>query len=122
MFDYLVSTRAYLEAGRLRPLATTGATRLAALPEVPTVGEAGWPGAVTTSWSAVMAPAGTPPTIVGRIAAGMDAALRGPRVVQTLESSGSSPLVLAGEELRNFITRDITRWRGVVERTVARAG
>lgn len=122
MFDYLVSTRAHLEGNRLRPIATTGPERFAALPEVPTVAEAGWPGASTTSWSAVMAPIATPAPIVARIAAGMDSALREPRVVQTLHDTGSAPLLLAGEALKNFVTEDIARWREVVERSGARAG
>jgi tripartite-type tricarboxylate transporter receptor subunit TctC len=122
MFDYLISTRAFLEANRLRPLATTGPARFAALPEVPTVAEAGWPDASTTSWSAMMAPTGTPAPIVARLAEGMGLALREPRVVQTMESSGSTPMLLAGADLRDFITRDIARWREVVERSGARAG
>ena len=112
MFDYLVSTRAYLQAGRLRPLATTGADRMAALPEVPTVAEAGWPRAGTTSWSAILA----------RLAAAMEHALAEPRVVETLAGTGSLPLRLAGAPLQDFITYEIARWREVVERSGATAG
>ena len=116
MFDYVVSTRAHLEGGRLRPLATTGPQRFAALPEVPTVAEAGLPDAETVSWSAMMAPAATPAPIVARLAEGMAADLSDPRVVQALTGTGSVPLMLSGQALRDFVTEDIARWRGVVER------
>ncbi|MCO6419036.1 tripartite tricarboxylate transporter substrate binding protein [Siccirubricoccus sp. KC 17139] len=122
MFDYLVSTRAFLDAGRLRPIATTAGARLAALPEVPTMAEAGLPGAETSSWSCILAPAAVPAPIRARLADGLQAALSEPRVVQTLAGSGSTPLMLAGEALQDFVTREVERWRGIVERSGARAG
>ncbi len=122
MFDYLVSTRAYLEANRLRPIATTGPERMPALPELPTVGEAGWPHASTTSWSAIMAPIATPAPIVARLAEGLGQALRERRVVETLAATGSTPLLLAGAPLQGFIAQEIARWREVVERSGAKAG
>jgi tripartite-type tricarboxylate transporter receptor subunit TctC len=122
MFDYLVSTRAYLEANRLRPLATTAAARMPALPDVPAIGEAGLDGAETTSWSAIMAPAATPAPIVARLAEGLAAALSEPRVVQTLSGTGSTPLMLSGEPLRSYVEREVNRWRGIVERSGAKAG
>ncbi len=122
MFDYLVSTRAHLEGGRLRPLATTAASRMPVLPEVPSVAEAGFPGAATVSWSSVMAPAATPAPVVARLAAGLEAALSEPRVAQTLGGTGSAPLMLSGPALRAFVEREVERWRGVVESSGAKAG
>ncbi|WP_149538302.1 Bug family tripartite tricarboxylate transporter substrate binding protein [Siccirubricoccus phaeus] len=122
MFDYLISTRAFLESGRLRPLATTGSARLAALPEVPTLAEAGLPGAETASWSCIMAPAAVPAPIREKLAEGLQRALSEPRVVETLAGSGSAPLMLAGDGLRDFVGREVERWRGIVERSGARAG
>lgn len=122
MFDYVVSTRAHLEGNRLRALATTGPRRFAALPEVPTVGEAGLPAAETVSWSAMMAPAATPETVVARLAGGMQAGLSDPRVVQTLTATGSVPLMLSGQALKEFVREDIARWRNVVERAGVTAG
>jgi tripartite-type tricarboxylate transporter receptor subunit TctC len=122
MFDYIVSTRAFLEGGKLRPLAMTGPTRFAVLPEVPTMQEAGLPEAETVSWSAMMAPAATPPAIVARLAEGMQAGLSEPRVAQTLTSTGSTPMMMSGQALQRFVAEDIQRWRGVVERAGVTAG
>ena len=122
MFDYVVSTRAHLEGGRLRPLATTGPARFAVLPEVPTVREAGLPDAETVSWSGMMAPAATPPAILARLAEGMHAGLTDPRVVQTLTATGSAPLMLSGQAFRDFVAEDVVRWRQVVERAGVSAG
>jgi tripartite-type tricarboxylate transporter receptor subunit TctC len=122
MFDYVVSTRAHLEGGRLRALATTGPERFAVLPEVPTVREAGLPDAETVSWSGMMAPAATPAPIVARLAEGMRAGLTDPRVVQTLTATGSVPLMMSGQGFRDFVAEDILRWRQVVERAGVTAG
>ena len=122
MFDYVVSTRAHLEGNRLRALATTGPERFAVLPAVPTVREAGLPEAETVSWSAMMAPAATPPAIVARLAEGMNAGLTDPRVVQTLTGTGSVPLLMSGQAFRDFVAEDLVRWRAVVERAGVTAG
>lgn len=122
MFDYLVATRGHIEGGRLRPLVTTAAARMPALPEVPSIAEAGLPGAATESWSAILAPAGVPAPVAERLAQGLAAALSDPRVAQTLAGSGSTPLMLAGAPLQEFVTREVARWRGVVERSGASAG
>jgi tripartite-type tricarboxylate transporter receptor subunit TctC len=122
MFDYLVATRAFLEAERLRPLATTGAARLAALPAVPTLAEAGLPGAETSSWSAIMLQAATPAPIVAKLAEGLATVLAEPRVAQTLSGTGSAPLMMSGAALRDYVAREVHRWRGIVERSGAKAG
>ncbi len=122
MFDYVVSTRAYLQGGKLRPLAMTGPERFATLPDVPTMAQAGLPEAETVSWSAMMAPAATPAAVVARLAEGMRAGLTEPRVVQTLTETGSTPLMMSGESFRRFVAEDIARWRQVVERAGVTAG
>lgn len=63
----VVSALPYHQTGRLRILATTGATRTAATPEIPTVAEAGVPGYEYDSWTGFLAPAGTPPAIVSQV-------------------------------------------------------
>ncbi len=122
MFDYVVSTRAYLEANRLRAIATTGAARITALPEVPAIGEFGLQKAETSSWSCILGPANLPDAVVARFAEGFAAALAEPRVVQTLEGTGSTPFMAAPAALRAHIVAEVDRWRGIVERSGARAG
>ncbi len=122
MFDYVVSTRAFLQGGKLRALAMTGPERFAALPDVPTMAQAGLPEAETVSWSAMMAPAATPAPVVARLAEGMRSGLSDQRVVQTLTETGSTPLMLSGEPFRRFVAEDIARWRQIVERAGVTAG
>ena len=80
MFDNLPPSLPQIKAGKLRALAVTSATRAPALPDVPTVAEAGLPGFEASSWFGVLAPAGTPPAIV-------DQAQRGNREVARLTGS-----------------------------------
>ena len=67
LFNNAISTVPFVKSGRMRALATTGATRSSALPDLPTVAEAGVPGYENSSWSAIGAPAGTPKTILARL-------------------------------------------------------
>ena len=66
MFDNLPSSLPQIKAGKLRALAVTSATRSPALPDVPTIAEAGLPGFEASSWFGILAPAGTPPAIVAQ--------------------------------------------------------
>ena len=66
MFDNLPPSLPQIKAGKLRALAVTSTTRAPALPDVPTVAEAGLPGFEASSWFGVLAPAGTPPAIVAK--------------------------------------------------------
>jgi len=122
MFDYVVSTRAQIEAGRLRPLAITGRDRLAALPTVPTIGEAGFPDAESGSWSGIYAPAATPAPVVTRMAQELGAVLSEQRVRDTLGATGSTPFMIAGEALREHLAQETLRWRRIIEQAGIRLG
>lgn len=80
-----------LRGGTARPLATPSAARLAALPEVPTMAEAGVPGFVFSTWFGLAAPARTSPEITGAVAAAVDAILRDPEVAGRLAEQGAVP-------------------------------
>jgi tripartite-type tricarboxylate transporter receptor subunit TctC len=111
----------YLQAGRLRALAVTGAQRSALLPEVPTVSEAGLPGFEVTSWYGVFAPAALPRPLVARIGADIAAALEASDTRQRLEKLGAEPAPLSPEDFARFIRAEVEKWAKVVQASGATA-
>jgi tripartite-type tricarboxylate transporter receptor subunit TctC len=104
-----------VQAGRLRPLAVTSATRVAQAPEIPTVQESGLPGFEVNSWQGVCAPAGTPVPLLDKLNADINAVLRMPDIRGRLEE-----LVMVGpqttrEEFDQFIRSEIARWGKVIK-------
>jgi len=104
-----------VQSGRLRPLAVTSATRVAQLPNVPTVEEAGFPGFDVNSWQGVCAPVGTPAALLDKINADINSVLRMPDIRARMEE-----LVMVGpqttrEEFDQFIRTEITRWAQVIK-------
>src|SRR5690606_29131972 len=81
----------WIENQRLRPLGLTSAERFPQTPDVPTIAESGLPGFQVDGWSGLLAPAGTPPEVVNRIAQAVQLALKTPEVVKTMESIGAIP-------------------------------
>jgi len=76
MFESLNSIASYARAGSVRALAVSGATRSPAFPELPTIAEAGVPGYEASTWAGVIAPAGLPPSILGKLNAAINTAIR----------------------------------------------
>ena len=104
----------YLKSGRLRALAYTGATRLAALPDVPTVMESGVPDfEMRAGWHGWFAPAKTPDRIVTRLAAEIAKAVQTPRLRQTFLAGGYEPVRSSPAEFYKFIDSEIKRFREV---------
>ncbi len=103
-----------VQSGALRAIAITGPTRFAALPDVPTMVEAGLPEVISASWSAFVAPAGTPAAAVERLHAAVTAALRQADVTQRLTQAGFTIEASTPAELARVISADIARWRQVV--------
>jgi tripartite-type tricarboxylate transporter receptor subunit TctC len=101
-------------AGALRGIAVAGPRRMATLPDVPTMTEAGLPEIVSGSWTAVVAPAATPAPVLDRLNAVMVAALRTPEVTERLARVGFSVDASSREELARLIASDLARWREVV--------
>jgi tripartite-type tricarboxylate transporter receptor subunit TctC len=113
-FATIPPTLTNINAGQVRALATTGTRRVSALPDVPTVAEAGIPGYEASLWLAVVAPAGTPAAIVTRLNRAVNGALTTPQVrdsllQQGLELEGGPPEALAAR-----IRADIDKWRNVI--------
>jgi tripartite-type tricarboxylate transporter receptor subunit TctC len=91
MFSSSVAIMPSVQAGKLRVLGVTSRTRLATLPNVPTIAEEGLPGYETSSWYGVLAPAGTPQAAVARLNAELDKALANPQVRAALDREGAVP-------------------------------
>ena len=91
MFSSVVAILPHIKAGKLRGLATTGAKRLASLPELPTLAESGLPGYEASSWYGILAPAGTPRDIVMKLNAELSKALEQPEVKGSLLAEGAEP-------------------------------
>jgi tripartite-type tricarboxylate transporter receptor subunit TctC len=115
MYDYTVTLLPHIKSGKLRALAVMGAKRLPALPDVPTIGEAGFPGLESSSWSGIVVPAGTPQPVVKKLSEAMHKALTDKAVVAPFEEIGSQPLVDHDEaKFKAFIADEMKKWAEVV--------
>jgi tripartite-type tricarboxylate transporter receptor subunit TctC len=103
-----------VKAGRLRALAVTSAKRSAALPELPTVAEAGLPGFESIQWYAVFGPKNLPPAIVDRLYAELGKAVESPAVKAPLAQEGAELSVTGPQALAQFLATDVARWRKVL--------
>jgi tripartite-type tricarboxylate transporter receptor subunit TctC len=104
----------HVAAGRLRALAVTTAKRSKTLPDVPTMDEAGTKGYEAAAWSAVLAPAGTPPAVINAIYAGITESFRSPSVQATFEKIGGEPIASSPAEFTRYLEAEISKWRKVV--------
>ena len=105
----------HIKAGKLRALATTGNARWPAMPHLPTVAEQGVAGYDVHSWTALLAPAGTPRAVVDRLNAEVRAALRNDSVKARLEeATGGLAQASSPDELKAAISADIKRWSQLV--------
>jgi tripartite-type tricarboxylate transporter receptor subunit TctC len=107
----------YSRSGQVRVLASTGAKRSPAAPEVPTITESGIPGYVVDSWQAVFAPAKTPPDIMRTINAGVVKALADPSLVDKLAHTAYTAQSSSPDELGKFLKTDTAKWKAVVKST-----
>ena len=104
---------------KLRALAVAGQQRLPQLPEVPTLIESGLAGFEVSSWSGLMAPAGTPPAIIARLNAETVKILALPEVRATLLAQAALPVGSTPEQFRAYIAEEIDRWGKVIKMTGA---
>jgi tripartite-type tricarboxylate transporter receptor subunit TctC len=113
-FPTIISSSGHIRAERLRPLAVTLTKRVSALPNVPTFEEAGVNGMIVQGFYALIAPQGTPRTIIDRLAGEINKAMRTPQVVKTLVADGAEPAPGSPAELAAFIKSETERWAKVV--------
>ena len=123
MFDNLPSSMQLIRAGKLRALAVTSAQRSAALPDVPTVEEAGGPalkGFEASSWFGLLAPAGTPADVVQRVQQEVAKSLGSPAIKEKLLAQGAIPSGNTPQEFARLIDAEIRKWAGVVKASGAK--
>ena len=115
LFGNVLSTMTHVKAGRLRALGVTTARRSKVLPDLPTLDEAGVRGYENSTWFGVIAPAGTPPAIVGRLNAELNKASQSPEIIERIAPDGGEPVGSTPEQFGRHIAAEIARWRKVVK-------
>jgi tripartite-type tricarboxylate transporter receptor subunit TctC len=115
MFDAITVMMKQAEAGNVRAIATSGLSRSAVTPNLPTVSEAGVPGYEATIWLGVMAPAGTPRPIVEKLNAEIQKVIALPEVKEAWAKQGAFPMYMTTAEFTKYMARDIEKWAKVVK-------
>jgi tripartite-type tricarboxylate transporter receptor subunit TctC len=110
----------YVKSGQLRALGVSTAKRIAALPDVPTIAEAGVPGYEATGWNGLVAPAGTPAPIIEKLNGAFVKVLRTPAVASYLSGQGADPDPGTAAEFAAYIKAEIAKWAKVVQDSGAR--
>lgn len=119
-FDFMTSAMPFVRSGKLTGLATTGAARSPAAPDLPTVAEAGVPGFEVIGWNGVMAPAGTPPEVIAKLNAEIKKALSLPEVKDRIAAVGANAHWNTPVDFGNYVQAEITKWGKVVKASGAR--
>ncbi len=117
----ITSSLGPLKSGRVRALAVTTANRISVAPDVPTMAEAGYAGAESTSWTGVLAPAGTPRAIIARLNSAIRRALESPDGKSALQNAGAEPVGSTPEAFGAYIKSEFNKWGKVVRATGAKA-
>ena len=104
-----------IKNGQLRALAVSSPTRLAALPDLPTVAESGYTGFEADQWYGVVAPAGTPAAVVAKLNAQINQALNSPDIKTRLTSEGAIATPATPEAFGQLIVRELARWKPVIQ-------
>lgn len=115
MFDAVTTMSQMAKEGKVRALATSGQTRNAITPDLPTVAEAGVPKYESTIWLGLMAPKGTPPAVVEKLNAEIRKIVNQPDVKATWAKQGAVPLSMTVAEYDKYLRADIAKWEPLVK-------
>ncbi|RPI43605.1 MAG: tripartite tricarboxylate transporter substrate binding protein [Betaproteobacteria bacterium] len=115
MFSSVASTLPHIKQGRLRALGVSSAKRSLALPEVPTVAEAGLPGYEASSWYGLLLPAATPAAIVERLGSEAAKAVESADLKQRLVSQGIEPVPGGAAAFSRYLSNEIPKWAKVIK-------
>lgn len=121
-FQNMPTVSGHIQGGRIRALAITAEARHPALPDVPTMKEAGIDDFIVTSWQAANAPKGTPEPILEKLNAEMVKAMRAPDVSQRMEQIGFTVEAGTREAYRAFQRAEVARWKQVIDQAGIRPG
>jgi tripartite-type tricarboxylate transporter receptor subunit TctC len=114
-FQNLGAIAQHVRSGKLKALAVTSASRAPALPDVPTIGEAGVKDLEVYSWQAAAAPKGLPPAVKTKLEADLAAAAKSPDVKEQFEKIGFEVVASNGAEFDKFLAGEIARWKEVID-------
>jgi len=114
MFEMGYAALPAIQGGKVHPIAVTAAKRLAVLPDVPTMQEAGLPGFVSTNWQGIIAPAGTPAAVIARLNAELNRILADPEVARAIADSGSQAAGGTPDAFAAFIQDEAAKWAEVI--------
>jgi tripartite-type tricarboxylate transporter receptor subunit TctC len=120
MFDFVVTSAPHIRSGKIVPLAVTSASRLAALPDVPTMTEAGFGAVEALSWGGLFAPARTPDAIVRRLSDELGIVMKSAEVKASLETAASFPMDMPHEAFQGYVAREAGKWSELVRRSGAK--
>ena len=115
MFDAIPTMTEHIKSGKVKAIATTGKARSSALPDVPTMAEAGVPGYEATIWLGLMAPKGTPAAVVTRLNTELSKITSNPEVRRAWGAQGTTPMTMGIDEFTRYMNDDITKWARIVK-------
>ncbi|MES2562841.1 MAG: tripartite tricarboxylate transporter substrate binding protein [Pseudomonadota bacterium] len=114
-FHVTISVIPHIKSGRLKPLAISGETRAAALPQVPTMAEAGLPKFEMSGWTGMFSPAGTPKSIIDKISSDMAGVLALPDIVEKLGNEALEPFISNPEQFAALLRSDMARFAKLIK-------
>ncbi len=121
MFNNMLSAMPHIKTGRLRALAVTSLKRSRAVPELPTIAEAGIPDYEVSGWYGVLAPAGTLPDVIAKLNGEINRVVRRADVMQRLANDGVEAVASTPEYFGKYLQRESAKWGDVVKRSGIKA-
>ena len=115
LMNGMLATLPMVQAGKLKALGVSRATRVPLLPDVPTIAEQGLKGFESGTWQGMLAPAGTPPAVLARLAAELTRIIRSPEVRSRLTAQGAEVYTMTPAEFGSFFERERAKWAAVVK-------
>ena len=115
LFDSVPTMAPMIKAGLVRPLGTTGKTRSAILPDVPTIAEAGVAGFNATLWVGFMAPAGTPQPIIDKLNQAITKITSRPDTKEAWEKTGATPITMTQTDFKVFMDGQVAKWANIIK-------